>query len=392
MRIGVDATGWTNKRGHGRFARGAVGKLIELDVENSYTLYTDAQGGASIDPPGSAELRVVALRRPVGEATAAGSSRSPADLFRMTRAVHHDRPDAFFFPSVYTWFPVVGVRSAVGVHDVTARLMPELTLSDRRARALWRVKEAWAIRAASVVFTVSEASRAAVVQSFGLQPDRVPIVFEAPDVVFAPSSGTPGFDLQRGSFLLFVGGVSPHKNLGTLLDAYAALVQTRDDAPPLVIVGELEHDPYLSASREVHSRIDSLGLGSRVRLTGFVSDEQLAALYGSATATVLPSLAEGFDLPAVEAAACGSPVVLSDLGPHRETLGDAGLFFPATDTLALTEALARGVGDAVLRARMSADSRAAVARLSWEVAAQTLRGIVRDLVAPAGREAGVVAA
>src|SRR5581483_8171187 len=113
-------------------------------------------------------------------------------------------------------------------------------------------------------------------------------------------------------YLLYAGGISPHKDIPTLLEAYA-LVRKDGNAPRLVIAGALDADPYHSAADAVRERIGALGIADGVLLTGYVTDDVLACLYSAASAVALPSLAEGFGLPAVEAAACGAAVVLSDI-------------------------------------------------------------------------------
>jgi len=304
------------------------------------------------------------------------------DLVRLSRAVRRRDVDAFLFPSVYTYFPVVGVPTVVGVHDAIADELPELTLPDRRSRLLWRVKQGVALRRATRVFTVSEASRAVLVDRFGLRPERLGLVPEAPDPVFGPRSepellrelGPLG--LVPGSYLMYAGGISPHKNIETLLAAYAGLRSRRADAPPLVLVGDLSGDPYLSSAATVRGRIDELGLETDVLLPGFVSDERLACLYAGATAVVLPSLAEGFGLPAVEAAACGAPVLLSDLPAHRESLGEAAIFFRTTDVAGLSDQMARILDDPALRRSLAARGRAQVSGLSWDLAAERLRELI----------------
>ena len=171
--------------------------------------------------------------------------------------------------------------------------------------------------------------------------------------------------------LCAAGGVSPHKNVETLLDAYAML-----DAPPrLVIAGALDDEVYASSAARVRARIDALGLGDRVVLPGFVPDEILAALYRRAVAVVNPSLAEGFGLPAVEAAACGAPVVLSDLPAHRETLGGAACFFDPRDATGAGGPARRAARRRERRHAVGAACRAAVAGLSWQVAAERLRDL-----------------
>lgn len=388
LRIGVDATSWVNRRGFGRFARNAVGRLVETDTEARYLLYVDEATAGAAALPARAEPRVVALSRPPSEAAAAGSSRSPLDLLRLTRAVRRDRPDAFLFPSLYTWFPVVGTRTVVGVHDTIAEENPRLTAPTRRERALLRTKHAWAIRAADGVFTVSEASRQAVSSRYGLAPEAVRVVPEAPDPVFGPrphdaaAAGLAAAGVDGGRpFFVYAGGISPHKNVETLVDAYALLRARDASAPSLVLVGDLESETYLSSAASVRERIARRGVADGVLLPGFVSDETLACLYGASTAVVLPSLAEGFGLPAVEAAACGAAVVLSDIPPHRETLDGAAVFFDPLDAEALAGALGRLAGDERLRRELGARARAAAERLTWDGAAAELRALIRDTAA-----------
>lgn len=386
MRVGIDATSWANRRGFGRFTRNVVGRLLELDGDTEYVLYIDERSadGAGL-PTGIAQRRVTLRRR---SEPAAAEARSPADLVRLAGAVRRRDIDAFVFPSVYTYYPVVGVPTVVGVHDAIATDLPELTLPDRRARVLWRAKEALALRRATRLFTVSEASSAALVARFGVRRDRLTIIPEAPDPAFGPRDHdevtralAPQAIVSGQAFFLFVGGISPHKNLGTLLEAYAVLRAARKDVPRLIVVGELTDDPYLSATADIRERISSLRLDECVALPGFVADETLACLYAGATAVVLPSLAEGFGLPAVEAAACGAAVVASDLPAHRESLGDGALFFPATDAGALAAALERILDEPGLRQALAQRGREAVAPLSWDAAATVLRDLVTEAAA-----------
>lgn len=386
MRVGIDATSWANRRGFGRFTRNVVGRLLELDGETDYVLYIDERSADAAGLPGGVAQRRVTLRR--RSEPAAADARSPVDLVRLAGAVRRRDVDAFVFPSVYTYYPVVGVPTVVGVHDAIATDLPELTLPDRRARALWRVKETFAVRRATRLFTVSQASSAVLSARFGVGAERLTIIPEAPDPTFCPRTpgeAAPALEAlgiaPAEPFLLFVGGISPHKNLRTLLTAYAGLRSRRKDVPRLIAVGELTDDPYLSATAEVREQISSLGLDDCVRLPGFVSDETLACLYTTATAVVLPSLAEGFGLPAVEAAACGAAVVASDLPAHRESLGDAALFFPATDAGALTGALERILDEPGLRQGLAERAREAVAPLTWEASATVLRGLVTEAAA-----------
>jgi glycosyltransferase involved in cell wall biosynthesis len=318
------------------------------------------------------------------EAASAHSRRPAADLLRLSRIASRLPVDVFLFPSVYTWFPVFRRKTVVGVHDVIADELPELTLPSRGAEARWRLKRSAAVRRATRVFTVSEASRRVVAKMLGLSADTIAVVPEAPDPVFGSRSpeaiaeALTSAGLEPGQpFLVYAGGISPHKGLATLLDAFASLPGER---PRLVIAGALEDEEYLSAAGDVRRRIDEHDLGGDVVLTGHVSDEVLAGLYAGALAFVSPSMSEGFGLPAVEAAASGTAVVLSDIPAYRETLGDAALFFPVGDFGALAGRLAAIVADPALRDRQAQACQARVKDLSWVRAAQTLHGVLTEAV------------
>ena len=382
MRIGVDATSWLNQRGFGRFTRNVVSRLIDLDRENRYVLYMDERTAQLAELPAGAERRSVPLRQTPARAATADSQRTPGDLLSMTRSVRRREVDLFLFPSIYLYFPVIGVPTVVGIHDAIADQFPELTMPTRRARTAWWVKERLAVRSARAVFTVSEASRRLIAERFGLDEQAIGIVSEAPDRTFSPRTpeqtaaelGILGLD--RGRYFVYAGGISPHKNLETLIDSFAELRRRRGDVPRLVLVGDLAGDPYMSAAATVRSRISELGLGEDVLLPGFVSDEQLACLYSGALAAVLPSLAEGFGLPAVEAAACGTAVVLSDLPAHRETLGDGGLYFAPRDVAGLASQMARVLDDPQLRRTTAERGLEQVSRLSWDAGAAQLREVL----------------
>jgi len=373
MRVGVDATSWANRRGYGRFARSALTKLVELDPETDYVFVVEDFGPA--DLPG--ERLTVKLSRPPSEAASSDSYRPPADLLRLAAAVTRARFDAFLFPSVYTYFPSVGAPTVVGIHDLIADDFPELTVPSRRARTFWQLKQRAAIRLARRLFTVSESARREISARLDIAPEKLAVVPEAPDPVFHPRSPeeiereTRAIGLGPGErYLLFAGGISPHKNVETLVDAFARL-----EGLKLVLVGALD-DAYLSSAGSVKARIEELGLKERVVLPGYVSDDALAALYSGAAAVVLPSLAEGFGLPAVEAAACGAAVVLSDIPAHRETLGTEALFFPPRDAARLAEELQQLLGSDMLRRSLAERGHRQVARYTWDAAAEKLRDVV----------------
>jgi glycosyltransferase involved in cell wall biosynthesis len=380
-RVGIDATAWANQRGDGRFVRNVVRALTKLHPEVDWTVYADASSAADIDLPG-ASVRAVRQGRPSMEALATGSSRRPADLVRLTLAARRPELDAFLSPSVYSYFPVLGVPSVVGLHDANALTHRRLVLPSRRDRGLWRIKHAVAVRRAARLFTVSQASRGVISEHLGVAPETIAVVPEAADPAFSPQppeaidAALRELRLSRDDgYFAYAAGISPHKGLESLIEAYA-LLGPRAGRPPLVVAGSLE-GPYASAREAMTSAVAELG-PEAVRLPGFVTDRTLACLYSGATAAIVPSLSEGFGLAAVEAAACGAPLVLSDIGPHRETLGDAALFFPPGDAGALCDRLERLLEAPADRGALGVRARAAAAPLTWTETARRLYGLLAD--------------
>ena len=376
MVVGVDATVTRNRRGYGRFARNAIPALVAADRGTRYVLYVDRGTMPLLDVPG-AETRVVEVDRPPAVAASGDSRRGVRDMLRFARAVRGDRPDAVLFTSLLTYVPVPGVPLVVGLHDAIAGEIPGLVFPARVPRLLWKFKERDAIRRARRLFTVSESARAAVATGLGVEPTRLAVVPEAPDPVFTPAGPTPLLPLPSPDapfILCAAGGISPHKNVETLLDAYALL----DDPPALVVVGALGDETYTSSAGAVRERARALGIGDRVVFPGFVADDVLAALYRRAVLVVNPSLAEGFGLTAVEAAACGAAVVLSDLPAHRETLGDAAAFFAPRRAEELAERLRGLLADEARRTEVARRCREAVAGRTWATAGARLAELVHD--------------
>ena len=172
MRVGVDATSWANRRGYGRFARNVVGRLVA--GEDEYVLFTDDRTAREEELPKGAIIRSVTLGRPPG----VDSPRSLRDLARVSRAASRERLDVFLFPSVYTWFPVRGAPTVVGIHDVIAEQYPELTLPTHGARARWRLKRRLAVKQAARIFTVSKTSRMLLAADLGVPEASLAVVPE----------------------------------------------------------------------------------------------------------------------------------------------------------------------------------------------------------------------
>jgi len=132
MRVGVDAACWSNKRGYGRFTRGLLNAFVESNTKHELIFFVDSQTAGDGDLPSNVRTVVVNTGDRPTEAASASDSRSIKDLLAMTRAVAGQSLDAFFFPSVYTYFPAITTGKIIlGVHDVIAEDYPDLVFRIR---------------------------------------------------------------------------------------------------------------------------------------------------------------------------------------------------------------------------------------------------------------------
>ena len=383
MRIGVDASCWANQRGYGRYTRELLTALLALDQQNQYQFFIDDQSARQADglPPGVSLVKV-ATSQAATQAASASGRRSLRDLWAMRQAVHWHGSDLdlFYFPSVYTYFPPrTRARVIVTIHDTTAERYPRLIFPNRRSQLFWKLKVRLAVRRADLIATVSQASRREIVKEFGVPEERVSVISDAVGAEFCPlgeDAPTSEVIARYGvnpdePFILYVGGISPHKNLHTLVDAHASLVQDWGaPAPNLVLVGDYQKDVFFSSYTSLRERVNNRGTGGKVVFTGFVDDDDLRYLYNGASALVMPSFDEGFGLPALEAMACGTPVIASNAGALPEVVGDAGRLFSPHSSQELKEHLATVLGDRLVHDAMRRMGLQRAREFSWERSAQ----------------------
>ena len=377
MRIGIDGGCLANRRGFGRFARQTLAALGDAGSAHEFAVLVDRPSLDVVRVPERFETIAVEVRQAPSVAASARGRRGVRDLLAMGRAAARARLDLIFFPASYSFFPVWNVpRVVVTMHDTLALAHPGLVFPSWRGRVAWTIKEHAAARWADRIVTVSDAARRDLIAWFGLAEDRVRVVTEGPSEAFRPIPAGPESDavLTRYQidparrFLLYVGGLSPHKNLPRLIEAFA---RAADHATDLVLVGDMG-DVFHTHVPELYAAVNRSHIPDRVKFTGFVPDADLAHLYGRAYALVQPSLMEGFGLPPVEAMACGTPVLASRAGSLPEVIGDAGTFFDPRDVDSIADTIRSFLGDADGRARLASRALERARRFTWAAAARAI--------------------
>jgi glycosyltransferase involved in cell wall biosynthesis len=386
MRIGVDATCWSNRRGYGRFTRALLQEVVRLDQRNQYTFFIDHECGEFPLPPGVDVWRVT-TKVPTVEAASADGSRSLFDLWQVARAFGRAPIDLLYFPTDYTYVPgFMGVPRIVTVHDAIAELFPNLIFPTLRSKILYRAKVRSGMHQARLLVTVSDYSRRRLVEKLNIPQTRFRVVSEAADAIFRPL-GDSADDVARrwgvsadAKCLIYVGGFAPHKNLLMLLDIYRELVgRNRFHELRLVLVGDYTGDPFFSCYGQLAERVRQYCLDGHVLFTGRLEDRDLVVLLNRADALVLPSVCEGFGLPAVEAAACGTPVIATTESPLAELLGDGVLPVHHGDRAGWVNAIERVLTDKDLHKHMRDAALTAAGRLSWPNSARQLLAVFDEV-------------
>jgi len=387
-RIGVDATCWNNTRGYGRHARALLRSLIRLDSRSRYTLFVDFPLETA-DLPVEAEVRRIQCSAPAVVAASSTSHRSVLDMWRVSRAMSDPRFDLLLFPTIYTFVPVFSrAKKVVIIHDIIAESFPKLTVPRLSSRLLWTAKAAMGRRQADALATVSDYSRRGIASKFNIPSDRIFVVGEASDPVFrvienpVPTPVLQSVGIIKGRrYLVYVGGFGPHKNLKTLVSVFSMLARQAEFGDvELVMVGEYQKEAFHTHFSEVREQILALGMGNRILFTGYLPDEDLVMLLNMATALVLPSLIEGFGLPAIEAAACGCPIIATSASPLPDLMGAGGEYFDPNKPPELESAIARLFASERLRLQRRELVLKAANRLTWDAAARQMMAVFQTLL------------
>jgi glycosyltransferase involved in cell wall biosynthesis len=228
------------------------------------------------------------------------------------------------------------------------------------------------------VIAVSEATRQDLIDLYQTPPEKISVIYHGVRPEFRPitdplqlAAVRHKYKLGTGSFILSVGTIQPRKNYQRLIEA---LARVKTDVS-LVIVGGKGWK-----SEAIFGEVSRQDLEGRVHFPGFVAEADLPALYSAATLFIYPSLYEGFGLPALEAMACGTPVIASDQSALPEVVGEAGLLVNPRDIEAMAIAMAQLLEDIPLRQKLVVAGQAQAARFTWPGAAAKLISLYKKIL------------
>jgi glycosyltransferase involved in cell wall biosynthesis len=360
MRIGIDARlVYYSQAGITQYILRLIQGLAEIDRENEFIILQSRKDKnfivdkanfkrVSLWTPSHHRLEQVALR---------------VEISGLDLDVLHN-PD--FIPPFHR-----NCKSIITIHDLAFLVYPHF-LTKESARYYSQIDQA--VKWTDHIIAVSESTKQDTIRLLGVPEHKITVIYESANPIYRPSKDQEILEQTKskyhieGDFILFVSTIEPRKNLPTLLKAYRQLLDSYKASVKLVVVGRRGW-----LSEEVFTLVDELKLTNDVLFLGRLSIEDLPHLYNAAQLLVQPSFYEGFGLPPLEAMACGTPVVVSNVSSLPEVVGDAGLLVDPEDVSELTVAIWRVLTDQALREDLIAKGFKRAQCFSWEkTALQTL--------------------
>lgn len=410
MLIGIDASraNKLHKSGTEWYAFYLIRELAQLDSANQYVLYTDRPLVGGLADLGSVEVDPMT-----------GPATFDAEGYQLISSPHHNfrakvlswpfkffwtlgglslemlfnRPDVLFVPA-HT-LPLIHPRhSVVTIHDIGFKRALSLYEADRvgyknrwvnyLVRLITGTRygatqtdyldwsTAFALRAASHIITISNFSKAELLDAYQADSTKLTVVHNGyNDQLYRhlPSAKSDATLIVNGiikPFIFYVGRLEKKKNISQLIEAFALLKQQHPElAHKLVLVGNASY-----GFDEVKYNISEYGLDNEVIMPGWIEERSMPDIYNAASAFIFPTNYEGFGIPLLQAMACGTPIAASNIAPVREVVGEAAVLFDPNSAQSMADQIFKLLSDQALQDQLKKQGLARVHNFSWRKCAQ----------------------
>jgi hypothetical protein len=357
--IGIDARKYFDL-GIGTYIQNLTYHLSLQDQANRYVMFVQSHDRPRVPSLDHWKIQVASFRK-----------YSVSEFVMFAGLARQAGVDLFHSPH-YTLPFRLKSRSVVTIHDLIPLRFPEYFSSIKRGYAYSMMSHA--VRSADAVITVSAFTKKDVLATFQVDPEKVRAIHNGVHPKFCRLEGSREVEDFKGKYrigdscmILYVGSVKPHKNVEGLLQAFSRLIQNKSGVL-LALAGE-----PISMRKGLPDLVERLGVRSAIRELGRLTDDELVLAYNAAAVVVMPSLYEGFGLPVLEAMACGTPVIASNIASLPEIVEEGGILVDPLDIDGLRASLERILEDDSLRQRVIDAGLRQATKFSWkDTAAKTL--------------------
>lgn len=289
------------------------------------------------------------------------------------------KPDVIFTPTHY--IPrFTKVKRVVTIFDLSYLHFPQMF----EKKDLWQLTNwtKFSIENAEYIITISQFSKKDIIKNYKVDKKKITVAYPG----FRSDKYFPISNLEKieqikslykiyGNYIIFIGTLQPRKNLKKLIECFLKIENLK-----LVIVGKTVGEGRKGwMYQEILDTPKNLGIEEKVIFTNFVPDEDLVYLLNGATAFILPSLCEGFGIPVVEAMACGTPVLVSNVSSLPEVVGKAGLLFNPNSQDQIEQAIRTIATDKKLRTKLTKLSIAQAQKFSWKKMAKMVVEVLENV-------------
>jgi glycosyltransferase involved in cell wall biosynthesis len=380
MLIGIDIRNIGKKRtGDEAVFFNLVKNLAAIDTKNEYKLFTDITDTAVLQDA------VVSLG--IGEkenfaiVSLPTANRFNWNFWTLPKYLRKNPVDVYLTQYITPWFVPKRIKIITIIHDVSFKVYKQFI--EKSDLFFLNCLIPHSIKRAYKIVSVSQFTRDEIIKYYKVAPEKVDYIYNAvADDFLAQDISEEKIKAVREKYylpekyILYVGTLQPRKNLPTLIEAFTLLKADKQfDFLKLVIAGGKGHN----FDRKIEEAIGNNKLDRDVILSGFVAEEDKAAVMAGAEIFCFPSFYEGFGIPILEAMAVSLPVVASDIAPHREIAGEAALFFNPDIAGELFQRLVEILRNDTLHNNLVIKGRTQVQKFSWRQTAEKMRGIFESL-------------
>ncbi len=360
MKIGIDIREAGGvKAGKGWYAFHLVQNLLELDRKNEYILYSK-----NLIPGFDKKNAVLKTFK----------EKSPLWHLKVLRDLKKEKVELFFAPTSFI-IPALlpkNIKSVITVHDLVAFLYPQN--HDKKAVLLEKLFLKKAAKKADKILAVSKNTKKDLIEILSVPKEKIEVVYCAAGSEFkpVPKEKLTKFSVETNlpkKFFLGVGSLVPRKNYPNLIRAF---IKINKDFPDhhLIIVGDEGWNK--KENKEIKNLIRDNYLSKKVHLIGYLSNSSLVNLYNLARGLVFVSLYEGFGIPPLEAFACGTPVIASNVSSIPEVVGDAAILVDPKNIEEISLAMGRLIVDEDLCIQLKEKGFIQAQKFSWKMSAEKL--------------------
>lgn len=358
MNIGIDARAarWYRGTGIGTYTYQLIYNINLIDKLNRYLLFLPDENISDLNPGDNIDIRLISEDR---RENFWEEIDIPNILTNTGMDIYHVPQNGIGLPREKT-SPFV-----ITLHDVIPFIMPE-TVGPQYLK-IYTKEIPEIIPLCDGIITVSEFSKQDIIKSLGFPEDKIFVTHLAAEDIYYPQNKTlcknfvkENYKIEE-NFILYVGGFSPRKNITGLIQAFSKIKPKLKKKYKLVILGKKGRSYY-----DYRDLAYELGLKEDVIFTGYVPVEELPVFYNAASVFCYPSFYEGFGLPPLEAMACGTPTIASNVTSIPEILGDDALYIKPENIDDIAEKLLMLIEDEKLRIEMSFKGLRRSAMYSWK--------------------------